>query len=163
MSHHQLIVLFCWLYRASPSLAAKNIIDLILDHLVMSMCRAFSCVAGRRHLLLPVCSLGKTLLAFALLHFVLQGQTYLYSRYLLTSYFCILIPYDEKDFFGGFLVLVLEGLIGLHRTIQLQLLWHYWLEIQVKSIDFDYCDIEWFDLFKKIRDTKGNFLLRWAQ
>ena len=28
-------------------------------------------------LLRPVCSLGKTFLAFALLHFVLQGQTYL--------------------------------------------------------------------------------------
>ena len=27
---------------------------------------------------------------------------------------------------GSFLVLVLEGLIGLHRTVQLQLLQHYW-------------------------------------
>ena len=27
----------------------------------------------------------------------------------------------------SFLVLVLEGLVGLHRTIQLQLLQHYWL------------------------------------
>ena len=34
-----------------------------------------------------------------------------YSRYILTSYFCITIPYDEKDIF--FLVLVLEGLIDL--------------------------------------------------
>ena len=38
----------------------------------------------------PVCSLGKTLLAFALLHFVLQGKLTCYSRYLLISYFCIL-------------------------------------------------------------------------
>ena len=64
----------------------------------------------------------KTLLAFALLHFVLQGQTSLYFRYLLTFSFCILVPYDEKDIF--FLVLVLEGIVGLHRTVQLQLLWH---------------------------------------
>ena len=64
---------FCWLYRASPSLAAKNIINLILD-LVMSMCRVFSCVVGRGCLLWPVRSLGKTILAFALLHSVLQGQ-----------------------------------------------------------------------------------------
>ena len=68
---------FCWLYRASPSLAAKNIINLIsIDHLVMSMCTVFSCV-GRGCLLWPVRSLGKTLLAFALLRLVLQGQTWL--------------------------------------------------------------------------------------
>ena len=40
-----------------------------------SMCRVMYCVVGRGCLLWPVCSLGKTLLAFALLHFVLQGQT----------------------------------------------------------------------------------------
>ena len=34
-------------------------------------------------------------------------------------------------------MLVLKGLVGLHRTVQLQLLQHYWL---------DYCDIEWFAL-----------------
>ena len=38
-------------------------------------------------------------------------------------------------------MLVLEGLVGLHRTIQLQLLQRYWL-----GIDLDYCDIEWFAL-----------------
>ena len=70
-----------------------------------------------------MCSLDKILLAFARLHFVLQSQTWCYSRYLLTSYFCILIPYDEKDMF---LVLVL-CLVGLHRTNQLQLLRHQWL------------------------------------
>ena len=41
----------------------------------MPMCRVFSCVIERRCLLWPVDSLGKTLLAFALVHFVLQGQT----------------------------------------------------------------------------------------
>ena len=38
-------------------------------------------------------------------------------------------------------MLVLEGLIGLHRTIQFQLLPHYW-----QAIELDYCDIEWFAL-----------------
>ena len=33
-------------------------------------------------------------LAFLLLHFLLQGHTFLYSRYLLTSYFCTSVPYD---------------------------------------------------------------------
>ena len=48
--------------------------DFSVDHLVMSMCRVFSCAVGRPCLLWPVHSLGKTLLAFALLHSVLQGQ-----------------------------------------------------------------------------------------
>ena len=39
-------------------------------------------------------------------------------------------------------MLVLEGLVGIHRTVQLQLLQHYWL----RHIDLDYCDIEWFAL-----------------
>ena len=38
-------------------------------------------------------------------------------------------------------MLVLKGLVGLHRTIQLQLLQCYWF-----GIDLDYCDIEWFAL-----------------
>ena len=40
----------------------------------MFMCRVFSCVFGRGCLLWPVRSLGKTLLAFALLHSAFQGQ-----------------------------------------------------------------------------------------
>ena len=38
-------------------------------------------------------------------------------------------------------MLVLKGLVGLHRTIQLQLLQHYWL-----GIGLDHHDIEWFAL-----------------
>ena len=59
--------------------------------------------------------------AFALLHFVLQGKLACYSRYLLTSYFGIPIPTDG---YICFYVLVLGGLLGLHITDQLELLWH---------------------------------------
>ena len=38
-------------------------------------------------------------------------------------------------------MLVLEGLVGLHRTIQLQLLQHQW-----KGYNLNYCDVEWFAL-----------------
>ena len=38
-------------------------------------------------------------------------------------------------------MLVLEGLAGLHKTVQLQ-----FLSITGQSIDLDYCDIEWFAL-----------------
>ena len=46
----------------------------------MSMCRVFPCVVGRGCLLWPVHSLGKTLLAFALLHSIFQGQICLLLR-----------------------------------------------------------------------------------
>ena len=35
--------------------------------------------------------------SLALLHFVPKAKFVCYSRYLLTSYFCISVPYDEKD------------------------------------------------------------------
>ena len=38
-------------------------------------------------------------------------------------------------------MLVLEGLVGLHRTIQLQL-----FGIGGWGIELDYCDVEWFAL-----------------
>ena len=64
---------FCWLYRASPSgCKENNQSDFGIDHLVMSTYRVFSYVIGRRCLLWSVHSLGKTLLAFALLHSVLN-------------------------------------------------------------------------------------------
>ena len=38
-------------------------------------------------------------------------------------------------------MLVLKGPVGLHRSVQLQFLQCYWLDI-----DLDYCDTEWFAL-----------------
>ena len=74
--------------------------DFSVDHLVMSMCRVFSCVVGSGCLLWPVHSLGKILLTLSLFK-ILYSKTKLvcYSRYLLTSCFCIPIPYHEKDIF----------------------------------------------------------------
>ena len=90
----------------------------------MSMCRVLSCF-GRGCLL---CSLGKTLLTFVLFHFVLQDQTCLLFQVSLDFLFLHSSPLWCKGFFCLFvLVLVLAGLVGLHRTIQLQLLWHYCL------------------------------------
>ena len=67
-----------------------------------------------------------------------------YSKYLLTSYVCIPIPYDEKDIFLG----VLEGVVGLHRTSQLRFLQH-----QCLGIDLDYSDVEWFALEMNLDDS----------
>ena len=113
---------FSWLYRASPSLADS---DFGIDHLVMFRCRVFSCVVGRGCLLWPVHSPGKTKLAFALLHSILQSQICLLFQVSLD----FLLLQSSSLWWKGHLfgVLVLEGIVGLHRTVQLQLLQHYWL------------------------------------
>ena len=117
---------FHWLYRASPSLAAKNMINLIL---VLSIWWC-PCVESSLVLLEEGDCYDQCVLLTKLCQpstcFVLYFKAKLacYSRYLLTSYFCIPVPYNENDIFFG--VLVLEGLVRLHRTVQPQLLQHYW-------------------------------------
>ena len=55
----------------------------------MSMCKVISCVVGRGCLVVPVCSLGKILLAYALLHSVLQGQISLLLQLFLDNLGCV--------------------------------------------------------------------------
>ena len=116
---------FCWLYRASPSSTTKNRINLILVLTIWGCPHVESLLfVGKGCLLWPLCSLDKTLLAFDLLHFVFLGQISCNSRYLLSSTFAFQSPMMKKT---SFLVLVLEGLVGLHRTSRLQLLQYQWL------------------------------------
>ena len=91
----------------------------------MSMCRALSCVAGKGCLLWPLCFLDKTLLAFVLLHFVLQGQTCLLPQVSLD----FLLLHSNPLWWKGHccLVLFLEGLVDLHRISKLQIFQHQWL------------------------------------
>ena len=94
---------FCWLYIASPSLAAKKIINLI-SVLTIWWCpcgASFPVFVGRRCLLWPTRSLNKTLLAFALLHFILQVQIFLLFLVSLDFLLSIPVPYDEKDICFG--------------------------------------------------------------
>ena len=65
----------CWLYRASPSLAAKNIINLILVLAIWwCSCVESSFVLLKESVCYDQCILLAKFLAFALLHSVLQGQ-----------------------------------------------------------------------------------------
>ena len=57
----------------------------------------------------------------------------------MTSYFYIPVPYNEKDIF--FWPLVLEGLVGLHRTIQFS-----FFSVTGWGIGLDHRDIQWFVL-----------------
>ena len=101
-------------------MAVTNIINLIL---VLSICLESSLVLLEEGVCYNQYILLAKLLAFALLHFVLQGKLACHSRFLLTSYFAFQSPRDDKGIFF-LLLLVLEDLVGIHRSIQLKLLWH---------------------------------------
>ena len=90
----------------------------------MFMCRVFSCVVGRGCLLWPVRFPDITLLAFALLHSILQGQICLLLQVFLDFLLLHSSPLKWKGHL--FWVLVLKALVGIHRIVQLQLLQHYW-------------------------------------
>ena len=104
---------FCWLYRASPSLKEYNQSGFGVDHLVMSMGRVFSCIVGRRCLLWLVCSLGKTLLAFDLLHLYSKAKFPCFPDISWRPTFAFQSPMMQRTSLLG----VLERLVGLHRTV----------------------------------------------
>ena len=117
--------------------------DFSIAHLVMFMCRVFSCVVGRGCLLWPVCSLGKTLLPFALLHFVLQGQICLLLQVSVDFLLLHSRPLWWKGHLFSFFVLVLEGLVVFREPFNFS-----FFGISGWGVDLDYCDIEWFALGK---------------
>ena len=101
----------------------------------MSMCRVFSCVVGRGCLLWPVQSLGKTLLAFGLLHSVLTPRPNLtvIPRISWLPIFAFQSPMMKTTSFLG---VSSRSLVGLHRTIQRQHLQHYWLEHRLGLLSY---------------------------
>ena len=89
---------FCWLYKTSPSLAAKNIINLISVLTMWCPCVESSLVLLEEGVYYDQCVLlGK--LYYPLPCFILysKAKLFCYSRYLLTSHFCIPVPYDQKS------------------------------------------------------------------
>ena len=131
----QLPVLFSHTVWSFSTFGCKeyNQSDFSVDRLMMSMCRVFSCVVGRGCLLWPVGSLGKILL-FALLHSVFQGLLF---RVFLDFLHLHSSPLEWKG--QLYWVLVRKGLESLHRSIQRQLIQHYWLGHRLGLPD-----IEWF-------------------
>ena len=94
---------FCWLYRASLSLAAKNIISLILVLTIWwCPCVESSLVLLEEGVCYDQCiflaKLYQSLPCFILYS---KAKFACYSRCFLTSYFCIPVPYNEKDIFFG--------------------------------------------------------------
>ena len=116
---------FCWLYRGSIfGCKEYNQCGFGIEHLVMSVCRVFSMLLEEGVCYDQCFPLAK-LLAVSLLHFVLQGRICLLLQVFLDFLLLHPVPYNAKDIF--FWVLVLKDLVGLHWTIQLKLVQHYWL------------------------------------
>ena len=116
---------FCWLYRASPSLDAKNIINLISVLTIWwCPCVESSPVFWKRvFAMISAFSWPNSIsLCPASFHIprpnlpVTPGISWLPT-------FAFQFPLMKRTSFG---VLVLEGLVGHHRAVQLQLLQHYW-------------------------------------
>ena len=117
---------FCCLYRVSPTLAAKNIINLILV-LTIWWC---PCVESSLVLFEEGVFYGQCVLLAKLCYpwpcFILYSQAKLAVTPVLSWHptFAFQSPIMKRN---PFWVLVLKGLLGLHRTVQLQLVQHYWL------------------------------------
>ena len=94
----------------------------------MSMCRVFSCVVGRGCLLWPVRSLGKTLLAFALA-FIPRPNLLVTPGVFWLLTFAFQSPIMQRTSFLG---ISSKSSVGIHRTIQLHLLQHYWLGYRLR-------------------------------
>ena len=90
----------------------------------MSMCRVFSCVVGRWCLLWPVHFLGKTISLCPASFRIPRPNLPVTPGVSWLPTFAFQSPIMKRT---SFWVLVLKGLVGLYRTVQLQLLQCSWL------------------------------------
>ena len=132
---------FYWLYRASSSSVAKNIINLIFAWTIWwCPCVESSLVLLEEGVCYNQCVLLTKLSAFALFHYVLQGQTCLLLQLSLDFQ---LLPFNplwkKKDtFYWCYFYNVLQVFIELFNFS--------FFSISGWGLDLDYCDIEWFAL-----------------
>ena len=137
-------LIFWWLYRAFPSSSAKNIYnqcDFSIAHLVIPCVESFFVLLEMSVCFDQSIFFNKTLLAFALLHFVLQGQSCLQLWVSLDFlHFCIPIPYDENGIFCD------VSSKKCYRSSQNFPTSACFSGITSWGIDLDYCDVEWFAL-----------------
>ena len=135
----------CWLYRASPSLAAKNIINLILVLTIWwRPCIESSLVLLEEGVCYDKCIfLAKLYQSLPCFTPYSKAKFACYSRCFLTSYFCIPIPYEEKGIYIYFLFSVSSRRscrFSQNQSTSAS------SELLVWGIGLDYCNIEWFAL-----------------
>ena len=136
LNHSELQVLFLLTTWSFSIFVCKeyNKSDFYIDHVMISICRVVSWVVGTWCFLWPAYSLDKTLLAFALLHFVLQSQACLLFWVSLD----FLLLHSNSLWCQGhhFLVLVLEAVVSLRRTSKLHLFWHQYLDLRFGLLSY---------------------------
>ena len=117
---------FCWLYRASPSLAAKNIINLISVLTIWwCPCIESSLVLLEEGVCYDQCISWQNSISLCPASFCIPRPNLPVIQVFLDFLLLHSSPLEWKGHL--FWVLVLKGLVGLHRTIELQLLQHYCL------------------------------------
>ena len=128
---------FGWLCRASPSFAAKNIISLILILTIWwyvdSSLTLTSVFSWQNSVSLYPASFGTA-----------RPNLLVIPGYLLTSSFCIPVPYYEKDIVCVCVyvcVCVSSRYYVFTESINLS-----FFSISCWGINLDYCDVEWFAL-----------------
>ena len=112
---------FCWLYRASPSLAAKNIINLILVLAILWCPCVESCAVGRGCFLWPVRSWQNSTSFFPASFCTWRPNLPVIPGVSWLSTFAFQSLIIKRT---SLWVLVLRC---LHRAVQLQLFQRYWL------------------------------------
>ena len=125
-----------WLYRASPSLTAENIINLILVLTIWwCPCVELPFVFLEKGVYHDQCVLlNSDNLCLALFCTPRPNLPFIPAISWLPT-FAFQSPVMKRTSFLS--VLVLEGVVGLHRNGQLQLTQHQWL-----GKDLDYCDVK---------------------
>ena len=114
----------CWLYRASPSLAAKNIINLIsLLTICWCPCVESSLVFLEEGVCYDQCIFLAKLSLCPASFCIPRPNLPVTSGVSWLPTFAFQFPIRKGHLFW---VLVLKGHVGHHKTIQLQLLLHYW-------------------------------------
>ena len=132
-------VSFYWLYKAPPSSVANNIINLILILTIWwCQCVQSSFVLLEKRVYYGQCVLSTNFVKLCTASFYTPRPDLPVTLgiFWLTN-FAFHSPLMKRISFFD----VLEGLVGLYRTVQLQLLC-----IGGWGIDLDYCDVEWFAL-----------------
>ena len=116
----------CWLYRASSSLATKNIIHMTSVLMVWwCPCVESSLVLLEDGVCYDQCVLWQNSVSLCPASFCTSRPNMPVTPVISWLHtFAFQSPMMKRT---TFLVLVLEGLIVHYRTIQLQLLWYYWL------------------------------------
>ena len=136
---------FSWLYRASPSLPAKNIINLISVLTIWwCPCVKLSVVLLEESVTYDQCVLLAKLLAFALLHFVLLDQTCLLLQVSLDFLLLHFSPLWWKGHLLGVWAVVLFSLGVIPTPCQMSLLYDI-CEMWVTVINQDvfYVRVPW--------------------